>query len=204
MFRAVWVAYKNSMVKHPLRTNMLTSGVSMSIGDFVAQSVELNRKNLNVLEHLDGKRTLIACGWNTLIFTPTFFVWFKKLDALFPGSSPLNVCKKVVFNQMAVAIPVNAGFLSYTTTVEHFLGNAAADDSKKSQSIIGSVSNRVWVQMMEDVPDLFVRSTLVWVPVNSLNFLFVSPTFRVIPTILCSTFWSVYLSLTAHKRGEIK
>ena len=200
LLRAGWSAYRTAMMNYPLRTNVLTSGVSMSIGDGVAQSLELKHSGTALSwSSLDLTRTAVAIGWNSLIFTPLFFVWFKRLDTWFPGTSPMTVFKKVVFNQMVVAVPINGGFLAYTTLVEQVLNHGA-----QSVSSAGSeIATRVETQLLEDVPGLFLRSTFLWIPVNTLNFLWVSPTFRVIPTILCSTVWSVYLSLTAHKRGEI-
>ena len=178
-----------------LSLSVTTSGVSMTLGDTVAQTVELSRSNKPLVwSNYDRTRTAIACGWNTLLFTPLFFVWFRRLDRWFPGTSLTTVLKKVSLNQCVVAVPVNAGFLTYTTSLEQLLGNKKFNPSK--------VVDRVETQLTEDLPGLFLRSCMLWFPVNMLNFLYVPATFRVVPTIIVSTVWSVHMSLTAHRHGE--
>ena len=195
MLRQVWRRYTDSMAKRPVMTNMITSGESMTLGDTVAQTVELSRSNKPLVwSNYDRTRTAIACGWNTLLFTPLFFVWFRRLDRWFPGTSLTTVLKKVSLNQCVVAVPVNAGFLTFTTSVEQLLGNKKFNPSK--------VFERVETQLTEDLPGLFLRSCMLWFPVNMLNFLYVPATFRVVPTIFVSTVWSVHMSLTAHRHGE--
>ena len=192
----LWKAYYALMVRAPLLTNMCTSGVCMFTGDTTAQWVELNRSNKTMtFENWKPTRTLIAVGWNSLLFTPLFAIWFRHLDKWFPGTAVKTVMKKVVLNQCVVAIPINAGFLSYTTAVEQMLGHGSFNPL--------AIKERVTTQLTEDLPGLFVKSNLLWFPVNTLNFLFVPPTFRVLPTIFVSTGWSTYLSLTAHKREKL-
>ena len=196
MFRAGWAAFRSAMENAPLLTNMCTSGVCMFTGDTTAQYVELKRSNKDMtFKNWNPTRTAVAVGWNTFLFTPLFAVWFRQLDKWFAGTAVKTVMKKVVLNQCVVSLPINAGYLSYTTAVEQFLSPGKFDPA--------AIHKRLTTQLSEDVPKLFVSSNLLWIPVNSLNFLFVPPTFRVLPTIFCSTGWSTYLSLTAHKRGDI-
>jgi hypothetical protein len=182
------------MIKSPLLTNMVTSGVSMLTGDSLAQYVEMKT---STSKDYDIVRTGCAIMWNTFLFTPLFAIWFRRLDLMIPGNGFQQVIKKVCINQAVVTIPINAGFLAYTTAIEQLLGNSTNNEVFDSTII----QHRIQTQLVEDLPEVFTRSCMLWFPVNTLNFLFVSPTFRVLPTIFASTGWSVYLSLTAHKRS---
>jgi hypothetical protein len=45
-----------------------------------------------------------------------------------------------------------------------------------------------------------VGSAVLWIPVNTLNFLFVPAAFRILPGILTTFFWNVFLSYQAYAK----
>ena len=121
MARRAWAAFSAALVRRPLLTNMGVSGCTMSVGDLTAQAVEMRQRGEPFrFSSFKIDRTAIAIGWNTLLFTPIFLVWFRRLDRLFPGTGA-QALKKVTVNQLIITVPINAGFLAYTTTVEAVL-----------------------------------------------------------------------------------
>ena len=50
--------------------------------------------------------------------------------------------------------------------------------------------------------DIILGSAAVWVPTNTLNFMFVPKAYRVVPTVMVSTGWNVYLSYATHREQE--
>ena len=210
MARRAWAAFGRLLKERPLLTNMAVSGLTMTTGDLTAQALERGRllsqevpAATATLPDFDLQRTLIAVGWNTLLFTPVFLVWFRRLDLLFPGGSTLAALKKVCTNQLIITVPINAGFLAYTTSVETLTKAPGGWHQKIEAYDAAKVAERVELQFQSDLPGIFKRSCQFWFPVDFLNFLFVPATHRVLPTIFASTCWSVYLSLTAHKHGNV-
>ena len=135
------------------------------------------------------------------------------LDRRFPGATMAAAAKKVLINQVVITVPINGGFLAYTTFVEGLLAARPTGDNVNDGGGGGGVAledtldlcrARVKAQLVEDLPHVFKRSCMWWLPVNSLNFLFVPPDMRVLPTIFASVLWSAYISLTAHHRGALR
>ena len=209
MARRAWATFGRLLKERPLLTNMAVSGMTMTSGDLIAQVLERRRLRQELpaatatLPAFDLQRTLIAVGWNTVLFTPVFLVWFRRLDRLFPGGSSLAALKKVCINQLVITVPINAGFLAYTTSVETLTKTPGGWQQKIETFDAAKVAERVELQFQSDLLGIFKRSCQFWFPVNFLNFLFVPATHRVLPTIFASTCWSVYLSLTAHRHGDV-
>lgn len=205
MARRAWAAFGTLLRERPLLTNMGVSAVTMTTGDLSAQAIEQHRtpETKTPTETFDLQRTLIAVGWNTVLFTPVFLVWFRRLDRMFPGGSTLAALKKVCTNQLVITVPINAGFLAYTTSVEALTRAPGGLRRKIEEFDAAKVAERVELQFQSDLPGIFKRSCQFWFPVNFLNFLLVPATHRVLPTIFASTCWSVYLSLAAHKHGAV-
>ena len=66
---------------------------------------------------------------------------------------------------------------------------------------VGSTVEQIKERANRSLIEIILSSAQVWVPTNTLNFLFVPKAFRVVPTVMVSTGWNVYLSLATH-RGE--
>ena len=186
-----WSAYRASLASRPFTTNVLTAVGTMFAGDSIAQCVELRRGN----HTYSPLRTAVACVWNGLIFTPTFHVWFRYLDRIFPGAAVGPSLKKVLVNQIVLSVPINAAFLSYTAVVERAVVSGGDSGGDNSVPLVSKVRG----QLVEKLPDIFYYSCVLWLPVNFANFMFVAPPFRVLPTIAASVVWTTFLSLSAHR-----
>ena len=136
---------------------MLTSAVTMATGDTFAQGVEA-RSGGAAAAGYSPLRTAIACGWNALIFTPVFKVWFGFLDGRYPGGGGLVAVKKVILNQVLISLPINGAFLGYTTVCEQLLIEGAVDGA--------AMQERFRRQIWEDLPEVFLGSAALWLPVN--------------------------------------
>eukprot|EP00041_Stephanoeca_diplocostata_P005034 m.54948 g.54948 ORF g.54948 m.54948 type:complete len:217 (+) comp15531_c0_seq4:211-861(+) len=199
----VWRVYQNAMRRRPLLTNTATRALVMLVGDGLAQTFE-KVENPSDLEGIlqtqfDTKRSITAATWQSCFFAPTFFFWFRWLDARFPGASIRAVVAKVVVNQAVITFPINAGYIGYTVTVENMLHNGG-DRHKSPQGVWDEIAAR----LKRDIGTIAINSCFLWLPVNTLNFLFVPPHLRVLPSVLTSVAWSTYLSITAHNDADIK
>jgi protein Mpv17 len=198
--QTMWLRYQALMKSRPLLINMATAGGVMLIADTGAQYIEgTDAPQAHVRSPaIDTTRSFVMTTWNAFIFSPTFFFWFGFLDRCFPGASPANVAKKVLVNQVLITIPINAGALGYSVAAENALHATIGGRKWDMERVASEISTR-W---NGDLQRLFVGSACIWIPVNTLNFLFVPPHLRVLPTILVSCVWNTFLSLTAHRTQE--
>jgi len=205
LVQSAWSAYSASMAKRPMVTGMVTSWSVMTAGDAVAQYITTEKRHpmppAHTKEHesgqelfgwFDWKRNIIVSSWNGLAFAPSVQIWFGKLDRWFPGSSFRMAASKVVTNTMVMAYPFNAMFLAFTMTAERALG---VRDQLGDETLTEAIKRKI----TDDAFEIFCKSAMVWAPINMLNFMYVSPKFRVLPTIVASLFWNVILSLIAHR-----
>ncbi|GBG29931.1 Adenosine deaminase, putative [Hondaea fermentalgiana] len=201
----LWARYSASMAKRPLVTGMATSWVVMTLGDGVAQAMTRESRHPAPPQHaltketgeelfgwFDWKRNVIVSSWNGLVFAPSVQIWFAQLDRWFPGSSFRMAASKTFTNTAVMALPFNAGFLAYTMLTECMLG---VRECGKDESLLQTVVDKV----KHDALEIVVKSASVWAPINLINFMYVSPKFRILPTIVTSLVWNVVLSLIAHR-----
>ena len=132
----MWSAYRSAIARQPMLVNVTTSAATMLFGDSVAQAIELRRRDSSSSSSSSSssvdaawspQRSLIAVGWNALIFTPTFLVWFRYLDRVFPGAALLPSVQKVLVNQIVLSVPINGAYLAYTSLVERALSPHVKD-----------------------------------------------------------------------------
>ena len=183
MVKALLNIYAKHSQSHPLRTNIFVGCGVWFFGDLFAQKLLEKREQINLT------RLTVSSSWSG-ISSPFFFFWFRILDHKFPGTSHRQVLKKVLINLIVVP-PVNATFLMYSTIIEGLLR-----DVNDIMSSYTEGKRRV----IEDTAKLCISSTLFWFPVNYLNFAFVSPRFRVLPSIFVGVCWGAFLSLIGHRK----
>ena len=190
----MWQSYQRLIKQKPLLTASATGWIVMFFGDLIAQTIQINT-NLELVEY-DFRRTFCMGSWSGAIMAPTFLLWFKKLDRIFPGNSLRSATLKVLSNHIVIAVPFNALALAYTVTSENLL--AFALDENVSFDMKKNV-NEIEHRCKSDLLKLFIASSVVWIPVNMCNFLFCPPHLRVLPTIFTSLAWNTFLSHTAHE-----
>ena len=167
------------------------------------QQAKQQAEHDGVLQHVqlhhgfDGVRSAVMTSWNSLVFAPAFFFWFRRLERAFPGNSRRAVLQKVITNQVAMNAPITALALAYAVTTEAALRATQGQREWNAAEVREEVERR-WSLSLGVA---LLASAAVWVPVNLLNFSFVPPHMRVLPTIVTSCVWNTYLSLKAHEPG---
>ena len=94
---------------------------------------------------------------------------------------------------------IPAAFGAYSVAVEQGIRAAAGEgewDATTVQRVIAARWNT-------DLGMLFLSSAAWWLPVNTLNFLFVPTHLRVLPTIFGAMVWNTFFSLTAHREHKV-
>lgn len=176
-------AYAKASARRPLGTNIAVGFGVMFFGDLLSQTL-LEHKSLNEVD----KHRLLCCSiWNAMFVSPTFLIWFRYLDRVFPG----QVVKKTVVNQLVSPLPVNAAFLTYSTVTHDMQGG-----STNMQDSLQTAKHRI----INDLPTLVASSAMFWLPVNYLNFAYVPQRYRVLPSICGGVIWGSFLTFIGHRK----
>jgi hypothetical protein len=164
--------------QRPFLTNSVVGGGVFFIGDGTAQLMEGKR---------DIQRLVTATAWNGLFASPFFFFWFRFLDTRY-GVTRHVVPKKVLINTLIATPPVNFCYLTFSTLVEGIFHGIDMNESIK-------VAQK---RIQENIHTIILTSFMFWILVNSINFLFVPPQLRVLPSVFGGVLWSSYLSHAGH------
>lgn len=180
--------YAHLSQRRPVLTNAAVGACVMFAGDYVAQT-RLEDHNAS----LDYKRLFVTTSWNGVLAAPFFLKWFRLLDRLLPGTGMKTVLTKVTVNQFTAAGLMNVGFLAYSTLVEGYLHRKRLEDTLPV----------AFERVKQDWVKLFISSGLFWMPLNALNFAFVSPQYRVLPTVFGGAAWGCFLSYVGHRNIDL-
>ncbi|KAH9258686.1 hypothetical protein BASA81_003188 [Batrachochytrium salamandrivorans] len=176
-------AYANASARRPLLTNVGVGLGVMFFGDLASQTVLEGKSIANV----DKVRLVRSSLWNGLVISPTFLVWFRYLDRVFPN----QVIKKTLVNQLIMPVPTGAGFLLYSTLAN----DLAVGGLQGLETSLNTVKHRIY----NDLPTLVATSALFWFPVNCLNFALVPAKYRVLPSVCGGVIWGSFLTFIGHR-----
>ena len=162
--KAIWIQNIQDRVrtlfssKYLLLTNTtITIGLS-GTGDLLQQNYEMFRKRQSVW---DRTRTRNICLSGSVV-GPTCHFWYKLLDRVFPGKTIKIVCKKVLVDQVIFS-PIN---------ISMFLIIMGIVESASMKSVLKD--------LREKGLQLLKAEWIVWPPAQMVNFMFVSPKYRVL------------------------
>mmetsp|Transcript_31033 Transcript_31033/g.82284 ORF Transcript_31033/g.82284 Transcript_31033/m.82284 type:complete len:101 (+) Transcript_31033:254-556(+) len=89
-------------------------------------------------------------------------------------------------------------FFSYATTLEH--AGRSIQTTGAPPSDWSPATDKITAQLAQDLLPVMRDSFIAWVPLNTINFYFTPPQFRVVFLSAAQACWLVYLSLVQHKR----
>jgi len=172
----------------PVGTSALTGFSVMAVGDGM---VQVGTKS----EGVDPQRLLVGSLYNGCVYSPLMFVWWGRLDRVWPGRTLGAVARKVIANQFVVT-PINSlAFISWTST----LGAAVGALRTGGEVDWAEVRTRTQKQLRTELPELLAYSCCFWPVAHSLNFAFVPLPLRIVFMSACSVGWGGYLSFCANR-----
>lgn len=193
--------YNSLLRDYPYRTNMFTTGIVFSIGDYLSQTYFHQEGNHK--QH-DWHRSLRAWTYGTFCFSPMAVLWYGKTlpfinnpfisQRIRRSMSPktLGVCDNVFrigIDQLIVPgllwIPMYNTVMSYLSFHENPWENA----KDKLQKNWWAVLKMNWV---------------VWPAFQFINFTFVPIHLRVVGTNVCSIGWNCFLSTIHNTKGHFR
>ncbi|XP_065204173.1 mpv17-like protein [Planococcus citri] len=161
---------KNLFKKYPLASNCVTYG-SMCVGAEFSQQFIKKRilKSPNTDEKIDIEALKRYSVIGFVINPNILYFWYKWLDKAYVGTATKIVVKKVLMDQFLMTPPLYVVFYTAMSLME---GKQDLLEECRSKFI-----------------PTFQTSCLFWLPVQTINFLFVPNTIRVAYVGTCSFVW---------------
>jgi hypothetical protein len=173
----------------PYTFNMVSSALISCVGDGIAQALE--QRGRDTPFHFDGLRSFIITSWSSAVLAPFYTKYYAVLDRFLPLRSVPHIGIKVCITAIVCAPVFNGLYLSLSTWGEDRLG--------PSPSPTTVIMERCQLKVRHELPDLVLSSAKLWVPVNSLNWMFFPTHLRVLVSTCVSVGWNAYLSLVGHR-----
>ena len=172
--------YSRKLDTHPLMTKAVTSGLISEAGDLFSQYIEFKR-SMEVTFHWDILRTARIGVLGFALVAPVVHYWYGGLARFFPGSSPMVVAKRVVWDQAFFSPLFLPTWLTSLWLLE------------------GQTSQDISTMLQAEVPTALVANWALWVPAQLVNFRYIPGKFQVLFSNVVALGWNAYLSFTAHE-----
>lgn len=188
--------HRTQLVQRPYITNAITSGTLMIIGDRIAQNVEQRKGKAHGSARESYTRTGVLAAWTSCVSAPFWTWWYMYLDKVLPG-------RMLLWVGVTALVPAPAwNFLFFTcgTALEH-LALAMTDpiDPRPfSAHSLAALEAKVREKVSNHFVPTVMRSASVWIPVNMMNFYWVSRDYRTTVGASVGLVWNVYMSLVQH------
>ena len=177
-----WEGYNVFLVKHPLPTKALTSGVICGSGDAACQLIDRGESTLH--SNFDPTRTMRFTFLGTFLLAPVLHVWYGRLGIWIPGSKFAPVLKRLALDQLIFAPVFIPTFMSSLLILEN--GTNCTPEL---------VIDRLRISWHSAL----FANWMIWVPANLVNFKFVPGTFQVLFANCVGFVWNAVLSFQASR-----
>lgn len=118
----------------------------------------------------------------TFIYSPILYGWYKWLDGRFVGTAPKIIVRKLILDQFLITPPLLVVF---------FVGMAAMEGAPLLK------------ECKEKFVSTFGKSCLFWLPVQTVNFIFIPPKFRVTYMGACAFAWVNVLCWVKRQKSPV-
>lgn len=219
MFHRLWSSYNHRLQTHPYITNAITTGCVIGVGDSFAQYIEQynkyrynnnnnNNNDNNTLFVYNKTRGSIMFSWGLLGFGPFFTHWYRlflpgRIGHKYSVPTRYNIVMKCIFTSI-IAIPVNATFFVYATSIEHTVAryqeytnqfiqhnilrqahttmqqqlqyNNNNNNSNNNDILYNELCNR----FTNRFPTVITASWFYWFPLNYINWMYIPLQYRMV------------------------
>ncbi|KAF0521243.1 Protein sym1 [Gigaspora margarita] len=172
--------YKYHLLRRPILTQSIATGIIFTSGDIIAQGFIEQRGH----KTYDFSRTLRLGGFGALIAGPSGATWYRILDKYIDIKKPfLALLTRVTLDQTIYAPSFIATFLSVQSILE-----------RQSKEQIVKKFKKVYLPTL-------INNYKLWPTVQLLNFYFIPLNHRLLVVNTVALGWNTYLSIV-NKRGS--
>lgn len=182
-FRA-WTLYNDSLVRRPLLTKSITSGI-LSLGADVLCQISFPNPISKVSSENDKPRfdILRAAKFTflgTFFTAPALHYWYGFLMKRFPGMQLKEALKRLFLDQTFFAPSFLSSFFSAALLLDGY-------------------PEKILPKIKADLIQTMLANYSVWVPCQFINFRLVPPHLQVLFANFVGFFWNIYLSYSTFK-----
>lgn len=169
--------------KYLLATNIISSGVLMSIGDLMSQEIEYRNGTSTITKRYDWKRNakMFIVGAAQGPLHHYFYGW---LDRAYLGATIKTTTIKILYDQLIMS-PVCIAAFFYT---------AGWLDGKDTSGCTDEFQSKFKI--------VYITDWLVWPGAQFINFYYLAPKYRVIYVNFVTMLYNVFLSYIKHEDDE--
>lgn len=166
--------------KYLLATNIISSGVLMSIGDLMSQEIEQRSAKSTSTQQFDWTRNakMFVVGAAQGPLHHYFYGW---LDRAYIGSTVKITTIKILYDQLIMSPACIAAFF-YTAGWMDGKGNSQCTEEFQSKFI-----------------RVYITDWLIWPATQFLNFYYLPPKYRVIYVNFVTMLYNIFLSHIKHE-----
>lgn len=189
--KQVW-ALKNavtSMYKtYPKIGNAITGGITFSLGDVLAQKLEMRRTCKEC--RYDLWRSMEVGLWGVVMNGLFLHHWFRLLDKVVGSSmtSKIGVALKIAADQFIYAPFAILSFFYFS--------------SIRRTHDVAQTNKEILVTCQENFVPTFVADCVLWPSANFVNFRYINLAFRPSFTAVVQLLWQTYMSLMSGQSRE--
>jgi len=176
---AAFAGYNRLLVKHPLKTKMVTSGLFTSFSDYICQKVIEKNAKIRIEQGYNYKRTFLMALMSIAYGTPILHYWYKAVVLI---AEKLTKNKKYIpllataIDELGFEPPYYAGWLFVVEYLDqHDIRKAAENVKEKWWSVV-------------------YGDWKLWPWATVINFKYVPADYRVLFVNFVGIFWSIYMS----------
>lgn len=166
----------------PLRTKMITSFFTFTLGDVICQVIEKSLSDKGKSKPFDVKRA-VRQGSFGVVMTPYLHVQYNIIIArLFPHPGFKNTIKSVIYDQTVnsvIFLIVFFGYMDYMNGIDF-------KTSLKNTLI--------------KLPPTLIANWKLWPAAQLVNFSIVPPDYRVLFSNMVGIIWNIYLSYVQNSK----
>ncbi len=206
VFARAWNTYNELLLKRPLLTKAITSGVISAIADVLSQKFftppMVNKtpnsseiENISQFSQFDTHRFFKFSLLGLVLVGPTLHFWYTTLSSLIPGQQIRNVVARLVLDQFVFSPIFICVFMSSVVSLDY----AASVGMEGIGNNTSSLSDLIKQKLNESYVDTLAVSYSVWIPAMLLNFRFVPVHMQTLFSNGVGLLWNTYLSYVSYK-----
>lgn len=173
--RGPWSFYLKALESNPIITKAITASVLNAIGDLACQVLVEKNENIN------WRRFAIFATMGLLMIGPVLHYWYG-------------------FNQALISAPGLKGGLMRMAIDQLFFAPVFVATCFSTLFLLEGKPKAIPDKLKSDLKPAVLANWKLWVPAQTVNFVFVPPPLRVAFSSCVSLVWNVYLSFASNNK----